>query len=290
MDTTLLLVLLMSLFWGYLLYRCIAYLLKKETYRIDYALHFFKIPIVQFFCALTGSVIYLYHGISPEFFLYSGFASILLIITYTDFIQETIYDCTIIFGVLYTLLFQFYLGDIQFALLGSIAAFLITFTKYLVGNYFFSPSCIDIEAKDDDVKHYSCMRFAFVPSLTIATIINALLPDGLAVLFIDIIIYIQSNNLIRLAVVILSVILIIWTMNSRKYLSSGFIVFSGSDENSDNLTAFGDGDIATSIFLGTVLGWQNFIAVFWLGIAISGIVGVYLGFKLNVKENENGYN
>lgn len=289
MDSTLLLVLFISLFWGYVLFRCITHLLNKGSYHINYALRFFKIPNVQLVCVLTNSVLYWFHGISPEFFLYSGFASILLIITFTDFIQETIYDCTIIFGVLYTLLFQFYLGNIQFALLGGLVAFLITFTKYLAGNYFFSPSFTEI-VEDGDVKHYSCMRFAFVPSLAIATVINALLPDGLANLFIDIIVFIQSNDLIRISVIILSIVLIRRAMKSRKYLAFGIIRFSESDENIDNFTAFGDGDIVTSIFLGTVLGWQSFIAVFWLGMVVSCVIGIYLGFKMNVKENKIEYN
>jgi hypothetical protein len=274
----LLIVVIVSFLWGHIASYCTRYLLSTETYQSSYAIRFFTIPILQTICAIVEILIYLHHGISPYFFFYSVFASVLLIITCTDIFEETIDDRAILLGILSTLLFQIYFGQAIFSLLGGAFAFLITFSVYIFGNHYFSISNVQTEEGETNPEDsQTCIRFALVPSLSVAVIVHALLPEGLASFLYGVLLYIQSHALVLIIVVAFAIVLLIWAMHRRTFFSP--LIPEDSKEEDGTITAFGDGDITTSVFLGTVLGMENFVAVFWLGMVVHSIIGITLRIK-----------
>lgn len=272
----LLVVILISFIWGQILSHCTRYLLSTETQYDPFVIRFFTFPIVVVVCVIMEVLMYRYHGIRPMFFLYSGFGSVLLIITCTDFLEETIDDRAILWGIIYVLIFQIYVGQAIFALMGGTFAFLISFAIFIFGNRYFTLSNVQAEEETNLVESQTCLRFALVPSLSVAMIIHALLPEGLAIFLYGILVYIQNHVLVLISVVVFAALLLIWAMQHRTITSSATLEASSED---NTITAFGDGDITTSVFLGVVLGMENFIAVFWLGMVVHSLIGVTLRIK-----------
>jgi hypothetical protein len=270
-------VILISLFLGYIIYLCITFLIDKETHHNYYAMHFLKAPILQVLCVLIEIFLYRSQGINVAFFLYSGFASVLLIITYTDFLEETISNIAIGLGLLYALSCQFLIGQLAFALIGGIVGFLISFSIYSFGNHYFTITNVPIE-EETNKEVPICIRFAFVPALSIAVLVHALLPKGLGNFLYDIVLFVKSNNLVLIPIVIITMLLLFWIMKQKTfYLAPEAIAEDPSEEES--LNVYGSGDVTASIFIGIVLGWQDFIAVFWLATVVFSIVGIILHRK-----------
>lgn len=210
-----------------------------------------------------------------NFFLYFNFAVILFIITLTDMLYKTVDDRFIIAGTGFTLICQFYLGQIIFSLMGAIAGFLVSLCVFLFGNNYFSISNKVPTEENYSDSSVAGLIFPFVPSLTVSVVVHALLPGGLSDFLLNIVFFIKSHHLVSLIVVIMAVVSLYWAMRHKTiYINH---VYSG-EENKD-ATAFGDGDITASIFLGSVLGWQDFAAVFWFAMVIHLVIGIIILLK-----------
>jgi hypothetical protein len=273
----LLIVILTSFMWGQILSHYTRYLLSTETQYNPFVIRFFTLPIVAVVCVIMEVLMYQYHGIRPMFFLYSGFGSVLLTVTCTDFLEETIDDRAILWGIIYVLIFQSYVGQAIFALMGGAFAFLISFAIFIFGNRYFTLSNVQTEEEMNLTDSQTSLRFALVPSLSVAVIIHALLPEGLANFLYGVLVYIQNHVLVLISVVVFATLLLIWAMQHRTITSPA--TMGAYSEEDNTMTAFGDGDITTSVFLGVVLGMENFIAVFWLGMVVHSLIGVTLRIK-----------
>lgn len=235
---------------------------------------FFTPIILQIICIISFNVIYTVFGISGQFFLYAGFSFFLLILTFTDLLDSIIDDRVIILGIIYTLVIQTYLGNITFAALGALIGAIFMGALFIAGKYFFT-GANDIDVTEVvQAQSPLAISFPLAPSITLAVIINALIPDGLYRFLLEVIYYIQTNNYAFMLVlsVVMIVLMFVWR-NNKEY----------HHESTDDTPALGDGDITLAVFLGTVLGWQSLIAVLWLGMVIHSVFGVAISAKRSLQ-------
>jgi prepilin signal peptidase PulO-like enzyme (type II secretory pathway) len=205
-------------------------------------------------------------------YLFNIFLAILLLkLSYDDLKERLVDDRLIILGCIFTLCYQAYIGQILDSILGALTGLIVAGAIFIFGNSVFTLA----EAKDNTAENkINDVTFPLVPSLTLATFTHFLVPDGLSTLLLQAMSYIQNNELLSDLGIIISLAAIFWVSKNRT------VEVCDSTEDIESTGSFGDGDITICILLGAVLGWVEFIAVFWVAQILQLIIcSVRLGCK-----------
>lgn len=247
-------------------------------------------PVAAIFVMVTPLLCFLierYHGYGATAWGYLFFAVTLFVSAITDAMESWVDTWVIILGILLVAICKWLSGDLVPALVGAGVGAIVVTGWYLIGNK--SMSCRKIDAATssaDEENAFLALKLPFVPSLTLAVIVHALSDKGLANFFLELLYYMSSEMSYMGYMVLIGVIILLLVYRQRQ---SGHMIVK--EENCDEFeVALGSGDIIVAVLIGVAIGWENLLAVLFLGCVIFVYHGVatYMinSFYIAKKEEE----